>query len=187
VPTDPSFDSIRTDRLIVRRFSPRDVAEFCTYRTDPEIARYQGWGPPYRPEEGMSFVASLVSIDPGTPGAWFQFAIEERETGELVGDCGLRVDAEAVDRAELGFTIARSHQGRGLAREAVDTVLRYAADRLDVRRVVAVTDARNRASIALLERLGMRRVESRTVRFKGERCEEYEYRLERPASGTRAR
>ena len=179
MPSDPAFDSIRTERLVVRRFQGRDVDAFSAYRSDPVVARYQGWDPPFTADEAISFVASLASVDPGAPGEWFQFAIQERATGELIGDCGLRVDGRSPDVAELGFTLARDRQGRGLATEAVAAVLAYAADRLGVRRIIAVKDARNRPSIALLERLGMRHVESRTVPFKGERCEEREYRLDR--------
>jgi RimJ/RimL family protein N-acetyltransferase len=181
VPSDPAFDSIRTDRLILRRFHARDVDAFSAYRSDPVVARYQSWDPPFTADEAISFVGSLASVHPGSPDEWFQFAIQDRATGDLIGDCGLRVDGRSPDVAELGFTLARDRQGRGFALEAVAAVLAYAADRLGVRRVVAVTDARNGPSIALLERLGMRHMESRTVRFKGERCEEREYRLDRIA------
>ena len=180
VTTDPSFGSIQTKRLIVRRFRLQDAEAFSAYRSDPEVARYQGWDPPFTSEEAISFVASLASIDPGTPGTWFQFAIQDRATDELIGDCGLRPEADEPGLAELGFTLARHHQGKGFAREAITAVLEYAQERLGVREIIAVTDARNSASIALLERLGMSVAETRKVRFKDEWCDEREYRLSAP-------
>jgi RimJ/RimL family protein N-acetyltransferase len=134
-------------------------------------------------EDAASFIASLDRIHPGTLGAWYRFAIEERATGELVGDCGLRPDAEEPGLAELGFTLARRAQGKEFAREAIPAVLDYAGRRLGVRRIVAMTDARNAASVSLLEDLGLRRSDTRMVVFKGERCGEHEYRMDAPFSG----
>lgn len=46
-------------------------------------------------------------------------------------------------------------------------------------RVVGITDARNAASVRVLERVGMSRVEAREVVFKGEPCVEWEYSIGR--------
>jgi aminoglycoside 6'-N-acetyltransferase len=97
---------------------------------------------------------------------------------ELIGDIGLYL-AEDSRHAEIGFTLARHAQRRGLAtaavREAVQLVFAFTA----VERVVGITDARNHASIALLERVNMRKVEERTVEFRGETCVEYVYAIPR--------
>ncbi len=75
---------------------------------------------------------------------------------------------------EVGFTLARAHQGRGYAAEAVSALLEHAFSVMGLHRVVAVTDARNDAAAALLTRVGMRReahfVEN--VFFKGAWCSE---------------
>ena len=49
---------------------------------------------------------------------------------------------------------------------------------LDVAVVFAIADARNQPSIALLERIGMRRVATERARFKGGWCDEHTYELE---------
>jgi RimJ/RimL family protein N-acetyltransferase len=64
-------------------------------------------------------------------------------------------------------------------------VIAYAFDRLDVNTVFAVADARNDASIALLERIGMRHVSTERSEFKGEWCEEHAYELARVPRVTR--
>ncbi len=38
---------LETPRLILRQFAERDVESFSRYRSDPEVARYQGWEAPY--------------------------------------------------------------------------------------------------------------------------------------------
>ena len=99
----------------------------------------------------------MKSARAGVPGEWFQFAIESKQTRDLIGDCGLRVDEHELYRAEIGFTLAREYQGRGFASEAVSLLLDYAFDALGLHRVIAIADCRNAPSVALLERLDLRR------------------------------
>ena len=121
----------------------------------------------------------LARAHPGVPGEWFQFAVADPTSNELLGDVGLAVHADQTSRAELGFTLAPAHQGKGYATEAVKRVIAYALEQLGAETVFAVTDARNDASIALLERIGMRRMTTEHVTFKGESCDEHTYELRR--------
>ena len=120
----------------------------------------------------------MRSAEPGSPGEWFQFAAVLKETGELIGDCGLKTEEDAR-QAEIGVTFAREHQGKGYAYEAVSRLLDYAFGDLGVHRVVAIADRQNAPSVALLERLGMRREGSftRNVWFKGNWASEYLYAI----------
>jgi RimJ/RimL family protein N-acetyltransferase len=145
-----------TRRLLARSFTAGDVEAFVAYRADPDVARYQGWSD-FTPERGEAFVESLAGVRPGEPGQWFQFALEERSGGVLVGDLALKVDADEPREAEVGFTLAPAHQGKGYATEALEALIGYAFESLGLHRVVAVTDARNAPAAALLERVGMRR------------------------------
>jgi RimJ/RimL family protein N-acetyltransferase len=176
MPADTGFTDLRTDRLTIRRFRPEDAAAFAGYRADPDVARYQSWDA-YTRAMAETFVAEMAALHPGMPGEWFQFAVADPSSDELVGDVALRVDAEDPSRAELGFTLAPANQGKGYATEAVARVIAYAFERLGAETVFAIADARNDASIALLERIGMRRTTTEHVRFKGEWCDEHTYEL----------
>ena len=145
-----------TPRLVVRAFSPVDVEAFVSYRADPEVARYQSWSD-YTLERGQAFVESLQGVTPGVPGEWFQLALEDRASGTLVGDLALHVDAEEPRQAEVGFSLATDQQGHGYATEALTAFLGWAFETFGLHRVIAVTDALNAPSAALLERVGMRR------------------------------
>jgi RimJ/RimL family protein N-acetyltransferase len=89
--------------------------------------------------------------------------------GTVVGDLMLAIDdawaqAEVADRAEgvqaeLGWVIAPSYAGRGLATEAVAELLRICFEDLGLRRVTALCFADNVPSWRLMERVGMRREE----------------------------
>ncbi|MFD6153255.1 GNAT family N-acetyltransferase [Streptomyces sp. NPDC060243] len=135
---------LATPRLHLRRFRPEDAAVLAAYRSVPGVARYQGWSAPVGEEEARLLVREFAAVDPEAPG-WFQYAVEERATGALVGDVGVRLDENGM-QADLGFTLAPAAQGRGYATEAVRAVLGDLFERRGLHRVSAVCDARNTAS-----------------------------------------
>ena len=172
------FTTLETTRLRLRRFTDADLALFMTYRNDPEVARYQSWEG-ITESEAHVFLQEQQKARPGVRGQWFQIAIELRETGILVGDCALKVEEYDERQAEIGYTLARAYQGRGIASEAVSRVLDYAFLTLGLHRVIAITDCKNSASVALLERLGLRREGHflQNIWFKGKWGDEYLYAM----------
>jgi RimJ/RimL family protein N-acetyltransferase len=154
--TDEPTTHFETPRLLARSFDAADVDAFVAYRAEPDVARYQSWSD-FTLERGKEFVESLRGATPGVPGEWFQFALEGRSSGALVGDLALKLDADEPRQAEVGFTIAPGHQGKGYATEALEALLEYAFDSFSLHRVVAITDALNAPAAALLERVGLRR------------------------------
>jgi RimJ/RimL family protein N-acetyltransferase len=176
-PVLPRGEGLQTVRLTVRRFEHSDVDPFLTYRNDPEVAKYQSWESCTK-QEAIDLVQEMEATEPGTPGEWFQFAIELKQTGTLIGDCGMKTEADGR-QAEIGFTFSRAYQGQGLASEAVARLLDYAFGELDLHRIYAITDQENAPSVALLERLGLRR-EGEFVEnawFKGRWSSEYLYAI----------
>jgi len=176
--SDPGFTRLEAPGLVLRRFEPRDAEALAAYRSDPEVARHQGWTT-CSLDEAHRFVAGLASLAPGTPGEWFQFAVSETPEGPLLGDCALRRSRTDPRQAELGFTFARAHQGRGLAAAAVRRLLDYAFSTLLLHRVFALVDERNERAQRLLARIGFRE-EGRFVEnvwFKGEWASERLYAL----------
>ncbi len=145
----------RTARLDVRRFTTADVAAFSAYRADPDVARYQSWDD-FTVDQGSALVESMRHLDLGTPGEWYQLALEDRSRRVLVGDLAAKVSALEPREMEIGFTLAREEQGRGYATEALQGLLDHAFTQLGLHRVVAVTDVRNTAAAAVLGRVGMR-------------------------------
>lgn len=141
--------------MVLRRFREQDAPALAAYRSDPEVARYQGYDG-CTLAEAEEFVASMHGLSPGVPGRWFQFAVSLRRADGLIGDCALRCRNHEPRQAELGFSFARAHQGVGLATDAVRTLLDYAFSTLDLHRVLAITDVRNTRARRLLERLGLR-------------------------------
>ncbi len=172
------FTTIETSRLRLRHFRDTDLVLFMAYRNDPEVARYQGWEGTSEPE-ARAFIQEQKEVQPGMPGQWFQIAVELKETGMLVGDCALKIEEHDERQAEIGYTLSRAYQGRGIASEAVSCVLEYAFVTLGLHRVIAITACENAGSVALLERLDLRREGHfrQNVWLKGKWRDEFLYAL----------
>ena len=172
------FTTLETTRLRLRHFMDSDLALFMAYCNDPEVAKYQGWEGISEPE-ARAFLQEQKEVQPGVPGQWFQIVIELKETGILVGDCALKIEEHDERQAEIGYTLSRAYQGRGIASEAVSCVLEYAFVTLGLHRVIAITDCENVVSVAFLERLGLRREGHfrQNVWFKGKWGDEYLYAM----------
>ena len=154
---DEGSTELAGSRVALRRFHPGDLATLVAYRSAEQVAHFQSWDSPYPREAGERFIRQIATDHPDTAGKWFQFAVGLRATGQLIGDCAAMPQAADPRQCEIGFTIAPDHQGRGYATEAVRLLLTYLFTERGKHRITACRDPRNAASIALLERLGMRR------------------------------
>jgi [ribosomal protein S5]-alanine N-acetyltransferase len=106
---------------------------------------------------------------------WLNWAVRETATGEYSGV--IETTVTSGEQAYLAYFIFTAAQGRGLAREACNAVMRHLAHAHGVQRFVAEMDTRNTASWKLVESLGLQRVaEKRDADFfKGAPSHEYRY------------
>lgn len=146
--------ALLTPRLRLRPLTSPDAPALAGYRNDPAVARYQSWIIPYTVADATMLIEELAQSDPTVPG-WFQYGIERRSDGELIGDLGVRL-FENTRQAEIGFTIAASAQGTGFGQEAVRRILDHLFVVVGLHKVSAECDARNTASAHLLTRVGFR-------------------------------
>ncbi|MBL7906439.1 MAG: GNAT family N-acetyltransferase [Bacteroidales bacterium] len=146
---------IRTKRLTIRHLRPSDLPDFHIYRSNPEVTRYQGFDV-MTPEDAALFIQNNAVHSFGTPGQWVQYAIENTETGRLIGDCAIRLDSGDPGTAEAGITISHLEQRKGFAKEAVLGILTFLFDGKEIRRVVETVDAENIASVNLMKSIGFR-------------------------------
>jgi RimJ/RimL family protein N-acetyltransferase len=122
-----------TERLIIRPFELTDAEVFSTYRSDPSVARYQGWEAPYPLEKAIEFIQQIQQWKPEMLGEWLQLAMVRKDTGEMIGDCAFYILKDGK-QAEIGMTLAKDAQGFGYGREATIQLLVYLFDELGMRR-----------------------------------------------------
>lgn len=169
----------RTDRLVVRTLRPEDAAIISAYRSDPVVARYVPWEPPYALERAEKMVASMQGKTFDAPGDGLIMAVEAG--GVLIGDAMVKHDSSwgTIDPRQgvIGYVIAPEHAGRGYATELARGLIGRFFEGEGSHRVTAFCDARNVASQRVLTKAGMRReaVFVRGVFAKGEWVDECVY------------
>lgn len=145
-------DEVETSRLRLRMFEPSDLDALCGMTRDPEVMRYIGYGHTLLREETRANLTNIISAFRRRGfGRW---ALVLKETGALVGYCGLSSGNEEVG-VELAYMLKRDVWGRGLALEAGRACLRYGFERLGLQSVAGLTRRDNHRSRRVLERLGM--------------------------------
>ena len=174
--------TIHTNRLRLCPFVLDDAAAFAAYRSDPEVARYQGWAAPYSRAAAAELIEPMLGRrrpEHPRPGQWNQVAIRlADDPTSLIGDCAFRL-SEDGRQACIGFTLARAFQGNGYATEGVRAMLGELLGSLGLHRVTAECDVQNLACQHVLDRVGMRR-EAHHVQgsyFKGAWASEYVYAI----------
>jgi RimJ/RimL family protein N-acetyltransferase/ribosomal protein S18 acetylase RimI-like enzyme len=147
------FAPIRTERLLIRPFEPNDLASYHARRNDPDVARFQDWELPYPMERSEKAVTKQVAMDGPENDAWWALVVCDPDTGEVFGDVGAELSWKGRS-AEVGYTFAKEHWGRGYAAEALEALVRYLFDDHDVTRVFGMLHPDNPASAMVLERTG---------------------------------
>jgi ribosomal-protein-alanine N-acetyltransferase len=95
------------------------------------------------------------------------YVVVERSRREAIGYCGLFFfpDVGGQPEIELGYRLARAAWGHGYATEAAQVVRDFAFQTLCVKRLIAMIDPHNMASIRVAQKLGMQY--ERDVMFDG--------------------
>ncbi|MBI5852070.1 MAG: GNAT family N-acetyltransferase [Planctomycetes bacterium] len=171
----------QANRIVLRRLTIADLDAFQAYRSDPEVGQYQGWAP-MSEVEARGFLAEMEKTELFSPGKWSQIAIADSLTNHLLGDIGICLSGDQCE-VEIGFTLSSSHQGKGLASEAVGEAVNLIFEQTQALLVKGITDSRNLRSMNTLARVGMRRAEVVQTTFRGAPCTEFVYLIRRSPDG----
>lgn len=173
---------LRTERTLLRPFDRRrDLADVVSLLGREDVTRYLDWEVHSAEEAGAALERWAGMRRLAEDGDTVYFAVEVGGTGSgagagtgagpgagagaasaggrgrVVGEIILVLESARDGRLEIGWIFHPDVRGRGFAGEAARAVLALCFQRLGAHKVVAKLDARNTASAALAERLGMRR------------------------------
>lgn len=169
---------IQTKRLKIRQLKLSDLSDFYIYRSNPKIAKYQGFGVMTN-GEAEKFIKDNLTKHFGKAGDWIQYGIEKNETGQLIGDCAIKLDSDDIRIAEIGVTISHLEHKKGFAKEVLLSILSYLFDTKNIHRVVEIVDTENTASINLLKSTGFK-LEGHFIEnifFRGKWGSEFQYAM----------
>jgi ribosomal-protein-alanine N-acetyltransferase len=144
---------LRTERLVLRPFTPDDAPEVGRLLADAAIARNTLTIPhPYPEGAAEEFIAAQAPA--WAAGKKITWAVTRMLEGALVGAISLQL-ARPHKRCEVGYWIARSEWGQKFATEATRCVVAYAFDVLQMHRVEAHHFVENPSSGRVMEHVGM--------------------------------
>lgn len=144
---------LETERLIVRRLEADDLDSFSELCGSPDVMKYVGDGLPLSREQVREWIEK--SQENYAAHGFGCFAVVLKEGGRFIGYCGL-INPVGGAEAEIIYALEKSYWGRGLAGETAGAMLDYGLGRCSLRRIVATIDPENRASVRIVEKLGMK-------------------------------
>ncbi len=147
-----SLFQLETDRLILCELSQDDAAFMLELINDPDWIRFIGDRGIRTLEEARNHIIQ-GPIASYTQHGFGLYLTKLKEDSTPIGICGL-VNREGLDDVDLGFAFLPAFRTKGYGLESASAIINHAKDVLQLKRLAAVTDPENVASIKLLEKMG---------------------------------
>lgn len=144
---------IETTRLLIRELTMDDLEPFHAVFSDAEVMARIPTGPSRDLDHSRERLQWM--LDHQEKYGFSLWAVIERETGAMIGDCGFVMLDGTGPEIELAYHLARDRWGNGYGGEAARACLDYAFEELALSRVVAVTDPTHFVSRRVMEKVGM--------------------------------
>jgi RimJ/RimL family protein N-acetyltransferase len=148
--------NIETPNLILRAFNEADWEAVHAYGGDPQVCEFMEWGP-NSVGESKDFVRRSIRLAKQHPRCGFEYAIDSKADGKLIGSIGLYLHEPRRQQALMGYTLARDYWGKGFGTDAARAMLNFGFKELKLHRISAMCDVRNIGSFRVMEKAGMRR------------------------------
>jgi RimJ/RimL family protein N-acetyltransferase len=150
----PTVKILETERLVVRRLVLDDAAFLLELLNEPAFLENIG------DRGARSLTDARRYIARGPVASYRKFGlglylVELKDSGTPIGICGL-LKRDWLEDVDIGFAFLQRYWSQGYARESAAAVMHYGWTTLHLKRIVAITKPTNQASIALLEKLGLR-------------------------------
>ena len=146
---------LETDRLILRRYTTADAEPmYANWASDPEVSKYLTWPPHSSVEVTKSLVTDWITRYENPD--YYNWVIELKEIGEVVGNISVVQVKERAEAVEIGYCMGQAWWGRGIMPEALTEVMRYLFDEVGINRVGACHDSNNPKSGRVMQKAGMK-------------------------------
>ena len=134
----------------MREFDNSDYLDFFNLNSDPEVLKYTGDSPFLSLSDAQYFLSNYSDYRINGFGRW---AVISKDSGNFLGWCGLKLNEEEL--IDLGFRFFQREWGKGYATESANATLNYGFSKLDLDEIIGRSSAANKASISVLEKIGM--------------------------------
>lgn len=147
---------IETERLLLRNWKEEDAEPYYEMNQDAHFLEFLP--DTISMQEAKEYIINTNKRI--AENGFSFFAVEEKESGKLVGSLGLEKIEETFPFApaiEIGWRLAFPHWGKGYATEVARSVLAYGFNHLGFREIVSYAVATNYPSLRIMEKIGMKR------------------------------
>ena len=145
---------LKTERLTLRQLLISDDQEIFTLRTDPEINKYLDREQSKTIDDARSFINKIIENIAKNNSLYWAITLNNQNT--FVGTICLFGFSDDNDNCEMGYELLRNYQGHGIMKEAVEAVIDYAFNTIQLRKINACPHRDNQASLKLLEKLSFK-------------------------------
>ncbi len=145
---------LETKQLYFRPYEETDLPFLLTMSQDEQVMRYIGAGVTWTEAEAAERIQRFMK-QVQQYGYGFMVAMHRQEA-RPVGHAGiLRQQVDDKTELEIGYWIARSHWGQGLASEAAIAWRQYGEQQLNQQRLISLIHPANKASAAVARKNNM--------------------------------
>jgi [ribosomal protein S5]-alanine N-acetyltransferase len=144
-----AFPVLHTDRLTLNALTLNDDAAIFALRSDDKVNEFLGRKKAETISDAQDFILKINKSVADNESIYWSIRLKNTDT--LIGTIcfwNLEMDNASV---EIGYELLPVYQGKGLMQEALKAVIQFGF-RLGFQTITAYSDAKNVASIKLLER-----------------------------------
>jgi ribosomal-protein-alanine N-acetyltransferase len=149
---EDNFPVLETSRLLLRELRDDDKERVLEFRSNPIIMHFIP-----RPL-AMNMEDALAHINKVREGFKkkenINWGIENKDTNQLIGIAGFVRTQTSNFRAEIGYLLDINSHGKGYMTEAMEAMIKYGFEKMNLHSIEAIVDPENTASLAVLERSG---------------------------------
>jgi [ribosomal protein S5]-alanine N-acetyltransferase len=143
------FPKLTTNRLILRQLNINDVNALQRQRSNDEVNKYLDRPKSITIEECEAFIKNIDANLANNISGYWVLTLKNDDT--LIGTICLWNLQPEKDIADIGYELSPAYQGQGLMQEAVEKLVEYGFDTMQLKVIIGVTDARNKKSGKVLE------------------------------------
>lgn len=147
--------TIKTERLILRRFTIRDAeGMYHNWASDPAVTEFLTW--PTHTSVDVTKDLLTAWISHYEEGDYFNWVLEYKETGAVIGNISVVHLREEISACEIGYCMGKAYWGKGIMPEALRAVIDYLFKEADMNRICACHDVNNPKSGRVMDKAGMK-------------------------------
>ena len=143
---------IKTDRLLLRKFSKHDIKSmFYGWMNDERVAKYTSWYAHTNIEDTCAYVNYIMSLDNSDSYNWVIDLY-----GKPIGTINVCYSDDNSEICGIAYALSYDYWGKGIITEAFRAAADFLFECVNYRKIIAGCDSENVGSRRVMEKIGMK-------------------------------